>query len=137
MSLLKIINMRNCLLILLLGTSLLNCSNNDDNTFKSQLIGNWKWVESSGGINGRTETPESTGNNIKLEISKNSIKKFVNESLESESNYTIEIQNHHGETHEIIFYDEYSITQTISLNENYLILYDNCADCFQNEYIRE
>ncbi|MFV0566458.1 MAG: hypothetical protein ACK5NB_11580, partial [Flavobacteriaceae bacterium] len=70
-------------------------------------------------------------------ISKNSIKKFVNESLESESNYTIEIQNHHGETHEIIFYDEYSITQTISLNENYLILYDNCADCFQNEYIRE
>ena len=129
--------MKNYLFLLFIGALFLNCSNDDESSTKSQLIGQWNWVESSGGILGRTETPESTGKIIKLEFSNNSIKRFVNGNLESESKYSIKSEDYYGEQREIITYEEYPINQIIGLNENYLILYDMCDDCFQNEYVKE
>lgn len=38
------------------------CSNSDENLNDNQLIGNWNWKSSTGGIAGVTITPESTGN---------------------------------------------------------------------------
>lgn len=42
----------------------INCSSNKLN---NDIIGHWNWVESSGGFDGRTLTPESTGDIMKLE----------------------------------------------------------------------
>jgi hypothetical protein len=88
--------MKNYFLLLFIGITFLNCSNDDDNTQESQLAGTWNWVESSGGIDGRTETPNSTGNSMKIEISNNSIKRYLNGNLESELNYSTEFQEYNG-----------------------------------------
>ncbi len=52
----------------------LGCSEEDDTTIQSQLIGKWKWVESSGGIAGTTENPQSTGKDITVEFTSNTKK---------------------------------------------------------------
>lgn len=43
--------------------ALISCRNEDDLDSKT-LVGDWEWISSSGGINGQTETPTSTGNSI-------------------------------------------------------------------------
>ncbi len=70
--------------------ALIGCSQNDNSNLSSQLIGKWKWIESSGGIDGRTETPESKGNAVKIEFTVSTMRKFVNGNLESEINYEIQ-----------------------------------------------
>ncbi len=130
--------MKNYFLLLFIGIALLSCSSDDDNSAKTQLIGNWNWTESSGGIDGRTETPTSTGNIIKLEISYSSVKRYVNGNLQSELSYSIETRESmiFGEQREMIIYEN-QFNQTISLRGNQLVLYDECNDCFQSEYERE
>lgn len=128
--------MKRTLFIFFLSLTVINCSNDDD-SIQYKLIGDWNWIKSSGGIDDRVDTPLSTGNSITLKISNNSVKKYVNGNLESELNYSIQI----GESsiiegqHEMIFYDN-DFSQTIVLSKNHLILYDECNDCFKNEYER-
>ncbi len=128
--------MKNYMLLLLIGITFLSCSNDDDSTNSFSLIGTWDWVESSGGIGGWTETPASTGNTIKLEIYSNSIKRYLNGNLESESNYSIEFEEYNGAQREVIIYEN-GWEQTIDLNEDSLTFYDRCDDCFQHTYIKE
>ena len=126
--------MKNYIFIIFFVITCLSCSKNDNTT--NLLVGTWNCVESSGGIDGRTETPISTGNSIKLEISKNSVKKYLNGNLVSELSYSIQFEKYNGVQQEIIVYENQS-NQLISLNGNYLTLYDRCPDCFQYEYIKE
>tara|TARA_B110000967_G_C18572203_1_gene405449 strand:+ start:152 stop:538 length:387 start_codon:yes stop_codon:yes gene_type:complete len=128
--------MKNYFLLLFIGVTFLNCSNDDDNTQQSQLAGTWYWVESSGGIDGRTETPNSTGNSMKIEITNNSIKRYLNENLESELNYSTEFEEYNGEQWLKVTYEN-GQEQHAGLNVDYLILYERCSDCFQYEYVRE
>ena len=62
----------------------------------------------------------------------------MNGNLESEVNYEIKsgpsirtIQDT-----DIIVYEN-GMKQSVELNENYLVLYEECYDCFQHNYIRE
>lgn len=126
--------MKNYIFIIFFGITCLSCSKNDNTT--NLLVGTWNWVESSGGIDGRTETPISTGNSIKLEISKNSVKKYLNGNLVSELSYSIQFEKYNGVQQEIIVYENQP-DQIISLNGNYLTLFDKCPDCFQYEYIKD
>lgn len=43
--------------------ALISCRNEDDLDSKT-LVGDWEWISSSGGINGQTETPTSSGKTI-------------------------------------------------------------------------
>ena len=128
--------MKNYFLLLFIGVTFLNCSNDDDNTQQSQLAGTWNWVESSGGIDGRTETPNSTGNSMKIKITNNSIKRYLNENLESELNYSTEFEEYNGEQWLKVTYEN-GQEQHADLNVDYLILYERCSDCFQYEYVRD
>jgi len=129
--------MKNLILILAL-TTLMSCTTDHEPNLNSQLSGKWKWVESSGGIDGRTETPLTTGNEKSIEFSSNSIKTYVNGILESELSY--EIQQDESirtmDKTDLIVYED-GRKQSIEINENDLILFDECYDCFQNEYIKE
>ena len=133
--------MKNFILIFLLGTTLFNCSNDDDYTTNpedSQLVGTWIWIGSYGGIAGITTTPESTGNTAKLVISDDSVKRYLNGNLEFESNYSINVENSDGEEFQVIYYNgDFDTSQYIDLNENLLMLKDRCDDCFQFKYIKE
>jgi len=129
--------MKNIIFTFLL-ISLIGCLQEDNKNLTSQLTGKWKWIESSGGIDGRTETPEGTGDAVTIEFTLTTMKKFVNGNLESEVNY--EIQSGPSirtteDTNLIVF--ETGIIQSVELNENYLVLYEECYDCFQHNYIKE
>ena len=129
--------MRNYYLLLLIPFSFLNCTNIDENINEVKVIGNWNWIESTGGIDGRTETPASTGNHIRLEISRNFIKKFVDDVEVFELIYSIQTRQSilFGENRDMIILEN-NFNQTIELSENQLILFDECNDCFQNVYVK-
>jgi len=120
---------------------LLGCSNDDNGNTPDtaqQLIGNWVWVQSTGGIAGVTNTPESTGNNRRIEITSTLVSNFLNGELQSESAYAITTEESmilEG-TYEMLVYEN-DFKQSIVLNGNVLFLYDECNDCFMNEYRRE
>ena len=129
--------MKNIIFTFILIT-LIGCSQDDNKNLGSQLIGKWKWVESSGGIDGRTETPESTGNAVTIEFTISTLKKFVNGNLESEINYEIQSGPSITTTHntDLIVYEN-GIKQSVELNENYLVLFEECYDCFQHNYLKK
>jgi hypothetical protein len=130
--------MKHYFLLLIFGIILLSCSNDGENSDDLQLIGTWNWIVSSGGIDGRTETPESTGTTVRLEISNNTIKRYLNNNLQNELSYTLEFRESmiFGESREMIIYEN-QFNQTIHLSANQLILYDECNDCFQSTYERD
>ena len=116
----------------------IGCSQDDNTNLSSQLIGKWKWVESSGGIDGRTETPESTGKAVIIEFTVSTMRKFVNGNLESGVNYEIQsgpsIRTIHNT--DLIVYEN-GLKQSVELNENFLVLFDECYDCFQHNYFKK
>ncbi|MGV6831421.1 MAG: hypothetical protein ACWA5P_07665 [bacterium] len=128
--------MKKKLFLILFGVALLGCSS-DDNRSTTDLIGIWDWVASSGGIAGNTETPESTGNQIRLEISSTTIKRYLNGTLTSESEYVIETRESiifQGPREMII--EENEFQQIIERSGNNLILIGDCNDCFTSEYLK-
>lgn len=130
--------MKKILILIMTIVTILSCSNDDDSSINSKIIGNWNWTESSGGIDGRTATPESTGSIKRMVISKNTIKKYLNGNLKSELIYSIELEEYNGELKEMIIYQNKNIgKKMINLSGNHLIISDICPDCFQNEYDRE
>lgn len=130
--------MKKWILILLLASFTINCSNDDEININQKLIGEWKWIESSGGIQGETINPQTTGENRNIEITSDKIKYFTNGVLISEFDYYL-IKGESIRTNEKIdlMVYENDRKQSIVLNENKLILYDECYDCYQNEYIKE
>jgi len=117
---------------------LFGCSNEHNEKLHSKLIGKWKWVESSGGIDGRTESPASTENAVTLEFTRTTMKTFLNDNLESEINYEIQSGPSIRTTYntDLIVYEN-GMTQSVELNGNYLVLFEECYDCFQHNYIKE
>ena len=130
--------MKKIIFLLMILGFLNSCSTTTDNDSADQIIGEWVWIESSGGLAGTTETPESTEKEITLQISKTSIKKFVNGILESDRHYNIERRESatFGDVREMIVYDN-GFRQIFSTTGNRLILFDDCYDCFQAEYERK
>ena len=118
------------ILLVLVGFPIWSCSVNDENT-TGEIIGNWNWIGSSGRIAGTTETPESTGDERKLEISNDSIKGYLNGELNLKTKYTVE-------TRESLLFNEprkmiisgNGFKQIIDFDGDDLILIGDCNDCF-------
>jgi hypothetical protein len=126
------------IIITLILLTLIGCKQKDNNELKSQLLGKWKWVESSGGIDGRTETPESTGYDVTIEFTFSTMQKIVNGNLESEINYQIKSGSSIRTTQntDLIVYEN-GTKQSVELNGNFLVLFEECYDCFQHNYVKE
>lgn len=123
--------------LLFIGFLMMQCSTDKNLPENKSILGKWNWIESTGGIAGVTLTPKSTGNTITLEISKNTIKKFVNGNLESELQYTIEIGSSiFGGDKPIIVYENDS-KSSFEIKNNLLILNEECYDCFESKYSKE
>ncbi len=131
--------MKKICLILLFIVLFFSCSdNNDGQLVVSEIIGSWDWIESTGGIDGRTETPASTGNQIVLEFTAGSYKKYLNGDLEEEMTYKLEEGESmiFGKKTVLIIYQN-GWKQSIEYCDSKLILHDECSDCFRNEYTKE
>lgn len=129
--------MKNIILLIIIGMTILSCSKSEDTSYVN-LIGNWNWERSSGGISGTTETPQTTGQNRKLIISTDSIKSYLNGILNFKTKYTIETRESliFNEPREMII-QENGFKQIFTLSGNKLILIGDCNDCFIDEYIRD
>lgn len=120
------------LLPILLIFTFFSCSSDDDN-LNTELIGTWTWTETSGGIAGTTENPQTTGDQRSIKFTNTVVKRYLNGNLESEMNYELEeIENSKIQ----IIYSDSNITQTVIIEDNILILRDGCADCYQYDYTR-
>ncbi len=130
--------MKNLFLLFTFIGIFLSCSKEVKTQVNVEIIGKWIWVETSGGFAGTITTPKSTGNRITIEFTKTSYIKYINGKLDAEMSYIIEPGNSirkEGKTDLIIYENEKK--QSIELKGDKLILFDECFDCFQNEYIRE
>jgi hypothetical protein len=117
--------------------AIIGCSNEHNEDLHSKLIGKWKWIESSGGIDGRTETPESRGNAVTIEFTRTTIKTFVNGNLEFEVNYEIQSGSSIRTTEktDLIVYENGTI-HSVLIEGNSLVLFEECYDCFQHNYLK-
>ncbi len=123
---------------MLLIVCCLGCSEPEDPFNQKNIVGHWIWVKSTGGIDGRTETPATTGRTVRLEISKQSVRRFVNGNLAEEFPFVIKTQQSmlFGKPMEMIYYENGS-SQIIEGNQDELLLTEDCFDCFQHDFIRE
>lgn len=130
--------MKKIITLILIGILAFSCSN-DDNSTVAQLTGRWNWVESSGGISFHTETPESTGKTVNLEINEKTIQMFTNGNLDYESNYSIEFMNDNGQQLQIItFENQITPLLVIELTKSILKLREyNVSDGFDFTYTRD
>jgi len=130
--------MKNVFLVLVFIGIFSACSKDVKPQISSGIIGEWSWVQSSGGLAGVILTPETTGNEITIEFSINTYKKYIDGILDVELAYSIETGNSIRKNEEIdliIFEDK--TRMSIELKNNKLILYEECYDCFQNEYLKK
>lgn len=127
--------MKKRLILIVSFILLLACTS--DNIIDNQIIGDWIWVQSSGGIAGNTETPKSTQTTKKLSITKTTIKYYVKNILESERGYHLDVgESIRGKNSKLIIYESGN-KQSYEIIENNLYIYDNCYDCFQHTYLKE
>jgi hypothetical protein len=111
-----------------------SCSKNDG----EEIVGNWRWVQSSGGMAGIIETPVSTGKNILLIITEDEIQTYENDSLKETTGYTIKYGNSLlQDMKTLIIVKDQGVNQSFEINDDHLVLYDECYDCYVSEYTKE
>jgi hypothetical protein len=115
-------------LILLL--TLVSCRKDNES-----IVGKWIWVESTGGIAGSKSTPESTGTRIKLKIDDTQIRRYTDGTLSGTWNYTIKDDVTAGQSYLII--EGFSWEYTYTVDADYLVMTEQCFDCYSITYKRK
>jgi len=124
-------------LILLLLPLLLSCSSNKNAGSKPpKIIGNWQWLETTGGFAGIKKTPESTNQIKNLQITKDSIFYYDNGELTSSQPYKLQLAKSM-----LSKKTEWQLNETISKvfihrQDSTLILREDCFDCFSHKYVK-
>lgn len=94
------------------------------------IIGEWEWVESSGGIAGVTLIPETVGYTKTYDFNSDStLSVYRNDTLVNKSGFHLK-----DDTLDI---DGENIRQVVEFKTDRLILRDLCVDCFTNTYERK
>lgn len=110
--------------------------NENDCVDFANLIGEWNWVASSGGIAGEHINAEDVDDEIQLEISASNIKRYENGELVYDSEYSIEVgMNLEGYESEIMTIDAETVSIAVSRQEDVLILSEQVADGYIHQYI--
>ena len=113
-----------------------------------KLFGTWEWISSSGGFAGITTSHDSVGNTKTIEFTKKGIyKSYKNGDLIEKRKFTIKKGSsiYTSDDANLIIYKEnlnknknHNPNEMIRYLENdTLILYEECYDCYSNLYIRK
>jgi len=123
--------------LIVIATIIVACEK--DVAYETTLTGIWKWKSTEGGYSGIWETPESTGKNIIIEFTTDSIyREFLNGSLLRECHFQISegIAIFNQDTVPLIT-GVYPWPLVFEIyNGTTLNLYDNCVDGFKYVYSR-
>lgn len=124
------------LFLLLVLVWAISCEREDENSTKESLIGNWEWISSTGGIDGRTETPASTGKQVKIVITKDSVKVYENSVLKQKNSYKISREKSvlDNKIKDMIIYNSGFRDSFMIDSQNQLHLIGDCFDCFASLY---
>lgn len=113
-----------------------SCSN-DDNGAVSDLVGEWTWVQSTGGLAGVLQTPESIGVTRSLSFTATTFQSFEDGELVHESNYTL------GTEESLVFNEprqmllsNLGVRNIVELDGPKLILIGDCFDCVTSTYTK-
>lgn len=127
-----------CLLIFAALTTA-SCVRSGDDTVKSQLVGEWNWVQSTGGFAGQTVTPDSPGHSPYSVTFTGDNHFYVQrgDTVASEGRYTLSIT----EDAAILHYEKSAkvanTDQRVRFNtSDTLLLMDECTDCYLSTYNR-
>ena len=114
----------------------ISCEGQDENSTKESLIGNWRWISSTGGIDGRTETPVSTGKQVKIVITKDSVKFMRIAVFKTKNSYKISREKSvlDNKIKEMIIYNSGFRDSFMIDSQNQLHLIGDCFDCFASLY---
>lgn len=140
--------MKNALLLLLSLMIFSSCRKEiivPEDSFRD-LFGEWRWIESSGGLGGGGMTPASAGYNLTLEYTDDGVfrlfkdgkkelqffYKFVEGDPIRSSGADWMIQYKESRKGKSI-----GIHQSFTISGNELTLYDECFDCYVSRYIRD
>jgi hypothetical protein len=103
-----------------------------------ELFSTWNWQISTGGIAGISYTPESTGEQIKIEFSPDFMyREYVNGQLVFETEFQITRAESIYQTEPawVIKYNDRSVNQSYEIRDNNsLTLFDEVYDGFVHEY---
>jgi len=115
------------------------CKKTDDSSY-SMISNMWEWIESSGGIGGVVQTPQSQGYTQSIDFDEQGIyTKYRDNSVVKSGTYTIiraesELD---GNVYDMVVFDDGTQPQAITLvTDNDLILREECYDCFTHVYRR-
>jgi hypothetical protein len=125
------------LVLFLLTPFVFSCNKDQDTSNLNSINGTWRWLESTGGIVGETQTPASSGKIINLQISNTQVKKYENGNLTSENSYTIQVLPSIFGGEKRIFVYNNGWKQSYEITGNQLKLNDECNDCYINKYVKE
>lgn len=121
--------------ILILGFATILCMGCSKN--ETGIQGTWTWIGSSGGIAGKTETPESLGIRQKLKIDENTVEQYIDGKLKSSYNYTLSSgESILGGQRDFILRENSDIKMSYVVDKDNLVLTGECFDCFTSSYER-
>ena len=108
----------------------------EEQSQKELLVGNWEWISSTGGIDGRTETPVYTGKQVKIVITKDSVKVYENSVLKQKNSYKISREKSvlDNKIKDMIIYNSGFRDSFMIDSQNQLHLIGDCFDCFASLY---
>lgn len=126
--------------ILLLGIFFSGCSLDDTAEMHSisneNLLGKWKLIKTSGGFGGNITEFDENDNSFVVEFQKDDFIRSKDGKELGRAKYRIIMGQSIRSTEDIplIIY-ETGRRQSFEFRNGNLILFDECYDCFQNEYI--
>jgi hypothetical protein len=125
---------RSLMLLVLLAA----CRSAGTDPADERLNGEWEWIGSSGGIAGRTVTPESEGYTVHFTFNGNEVQIFRNDSLRATSLFTVRGDEVTYQPSISVFgFDGGIDTQTfVDLPGDTISLRDPCCDRFDHHFVR-
>ena len=128
------------LIILSILLFTLSCDNSTSANTEDKIVGEWIWIQSSGGWTGGIINPDSVGYNIKIVFEKYGVyKEYKDDSLAITSHYVIEQKQYgaNSEKRDFLIIENHHVEQLIEFEDsNNLNLVDNCMDCYVHKYHR-
>ena len=118
----------------------LSCDDSTSPNSEDKIVGEWIWIQSSGGWTGGIINPDSVGYNIKIVFEKDGVyKEYKDDSLSIKSHYIIEHKQYgaNNEKRDFLIIEDHHVGQLIEFEDsNKLNLIENCMDCYVHNYYK-
>ena len=127
---------------LLIGAVLSGCGSSTEPLVEHDIVGTWDWVESSGGVAGTTQTPETAGYTLQVKFAQSGVVEVRRDgALETSTGYMVLVGvGSSSEWPDMVRYDEpvlgFENQYVRFTGDDVMFLADGCCDGFVSRYVR-